>query len=327
MKQFWLFIVIVSTHLSTMAQGRTEYIAQWREEAVYQMVQYKIPASITLAQAILESGDGKSRLATKANNHFGIKCHSTWEGDRMYADDDEKNECFRSYSNAKESFKDHSEFLLQKRYKSLFELDIDDYKGWAKGLKECGYATNPKYPQLLIELIETHHLQQFDKEGMDHLKKGTTPDHGSDNPRNSKKEKEKKSKTNSNDTKSHGREIHVSDNRIKYVIAKPGDTPQSIADDFGLNVLFIQHYNDLDKKSVLKEGQVVYIQNKRRSAEIDYVTVEENQTLAEISQKYGVRENLLRDRNELKSGEEPAAGMKLRLNSQFRMNVLGWFKK
>lgn len=304
-----------------MGQVRKEYILQWHEEAVYQMVEYKIPASITLAQAILESGDGKSRLATKANNHFGIKCHSSWNGDRIYADDDEKNECFRSYKDAKESFADHSEFLLQKRYRPLFELDIDDYKGWAKGLKECGYATNPKYPQLLIELIESNDLQQYDREGMEYLKKGKKPDHES---RNS--EKSKRDKSDSKPVRAHGREIKLSENRIKYVVAKPGDTPQSIADDFGLNVKFIRAFNDWDKTKTLQEGQIVYVQNKKRGCSVDFVTVSENESIADISQKFGVRENLIRGRNGLGANQEPETGKKIQLNSTFRIKLRSWFK-
>lgn len=316
---FVIFIVLLS--LSCMGQVRKEYIQQWHEEAVYQMVEYKIPASITLAQAILESGDGKSRLATKANNHFGIKCHSTWDGDRIYADDDEKNECFRSYEDAKESFADHSEFLLQKRYKTLFELEIDDYKGWAKGLKECGYATNPKYPQLLIELIESNNLQQYDREGMDFIKKGKKPEHDATRP-----EKPKKNKAENKTIPSHGREIKVSDNRIKYVVAKSGDTPQSIADDFGLNVGFIRAFNDWEKTKTLVEGDIVYIQNKKRACAVDYVTVAENESIAAISQKFGVRENLIRERNDLGPNQEPEAGKKIQLNSSFRIKIRSWFK-
>lgn len=124
------------------------------------MVTHGIPASITLAQGILESRDGNSRLAKEGNNHFGIKCHSDWEGKRIYEDDDQRNECFREYRNARESFDDHSDFLKKKRYSSLFELDITDFKGWAKGLKECGYATSPEYAKLLIRIIEENDLQR-----------------------------------------------------------------------------------------------------------------------------------------------------------------------
>ena len=143
-----------------------DYIDMWGEVAVGQMVTHHIPASITLAQGILESGNGNSDLAARSNNHFGIKCHSDWDGRRTYHDDDEKGECFRVYKNAAESFDDHSAFLKRSRYAELFELDITDYKGWARGLKKCGYATNPKYAGLLIDLVERYELQRFDEEGL-----------------------------------------------------------------------------------------------------------------------------------------------------------------
>ena len=130
------------------------YIEQYRETAVRQQQEYGIPASITLAQGLLESGAGQSRLATEGNNHFGIKCHNTWKGDGIYMDDDEKGECFRKYGNAAESFEDHARFLKRKRYEPLFSLDVTDYKGWANGLKKCGYATDPRYASKLISIIE-----------------------------------------------------------------------------------------------------------------------------------------------------------------------------
>ncbi len=136
-----------------------DYINTYTKIAIEQEKQYGIPACITLAQGILESGSGRSRLATEANNHFGIKCHNEWKGKKIYKDDDKQNECFRVYDNAEQSYIDHSLFLVgKKRYAELFKLKITDYKGWAKGLKQAGYATNPKYPQLLIDIIELYDL-------------------------------------------------------------------------------------------------------------------------------------------------------------------------
>lgn len=139
-----------------------DYINRYKEISIREMKQYGIPASITLAQALLESGTGNSDLAKYANNHFGIKCTADWGGKGYYKDDDQKNDCFRVYNNPEESFKDHSAFLKRKRYGALFELDRNDYKGWASGLKQAGYATNPNYPQLLISLIEKYNLQAYD---------------------------------------------------------------------------------------------------------------------------------------------------------------------
>ena len=151
-------------HVSAQNMSCSQYIEQYKDEAIYQMNKYKIPASITLAQGILESGNGNSELATKSNNHFGIKCHSDWQGEKVYHDDDKSNECFRKYDNVRDSYEDHSEFLQKPRYSNLFTLSIKDYKGWAKGLKKAGYATNPKYAKQLIKIIEDNNLSRFDNE-------------------------------------------------------------------------------------------------------------------------------------------------------------------
>jgi hypothetical protein len=149
--------------LSAQNMSRAEYIAKYKDLAIAEMNQYGIPASITLAQGVLESGDGNSELARKAKNHFGIKCHSSWEGKKVYHDDDEAQECFRKYPTVAASYRDHSVFLQKARYAALFELSITDYKGWAKGLRKAGYATNPKYADLLIKIIEDNQLYVYDK--------------------------------------------------------------------------------------------------------------------------------------------------------------------
>jgi flagellum-specific peptidoglycan hydrolase FlgJ len=145
------------------ASTSLEYIERFKAIAIQEMNTYGIPASITLAQGLFESGSGNSELAKVANNHFGIKCGSTWAGESYYKDDDNVNDCFRVYSNPEESFRDHSEFLKKRNYARLFELDKNDFKGWAYGLKAAGYATNPKYPQLLLNIIEKYNLDQYDR--------------------------------------------------------------------------------------------------------------------------------------------------------------------
>ncbi len=159
-----ILFLFLGQHLFSQNISRGEYIERYKGEAIIQMKKYNIPASITLAQAILESADGNSELAKKSNNHFGIKCHSNWEGEKVFHDDDELDECFRAYKNVEESFEDHSKFLLKERYSDLFKLNIDDYKSWAKGLKKAGYATNPAYAKHLIKIIEDNNLSQFDNE-------------------------------------------------------------------------------------------------------------------------------------------------------------------
>jgi hypothetical protein len=160
----WVFILLLFSSFLVVAQNKTErYIEKYQSVAIAEMDRYGIPASITLAQGILESGNGESRLATEGKNHFGIKCHENWNGKTIIEDDDEKGECFRKYSKAADSYRDHSLFLTERgRYSFLFEYQKTDYKAWAKGLKKAGYATNPKYPKLLIDLIEKYDLSRFD---------------------------------------------------------------------------------------------------------------------------------------------------------------------
>lgn len=213
---------------SPVIKSTDEYIAVYKDIAVSEMKQYGIPASITLAQGILESGSGRGRLAVKANNHFGIKCHD-WKGAKIYHDDDRAQECFRKYRNANKSFRDHSEFLAnRKRYAKLFQLDKDDYKGWAKELRRAGYATDRKYPQKLISLIERYELYKFD-------------DKSSKSKRKEKKE---------------------------YVIATytvvKGDTLFSISKKHNLTVKELQSLNDL-KGTELSIGQVLNIQPKDKN--------------------------------------------------------------
>ena len=158
-----IFFMIFSNQLLAQKLTTEQYIAQFKDEAIRQMKKYRIPASITLAQAILESGNGNSDLAKKSNNHFGIKCHANWQGEKVFHDDDENDECFRKYKTVLDSYEDHSIFLLKDRYLGLFDLPLDDYKGWARGLKKAGYATNPKYDKLLIRVIEENDLDILDK--------------------------------------------------------------------------------------------------------------------------------------------------------------------
>lgn len=206
------------------------YIDNYKDIAVRKMIEYKIPASITLAQGVLESGNGRSELTKKANNHFGIKCHKGWDGKKVHHDDDEKHECFRKYNHPEESFDDHSMFLTSRsRYAGLFELDSDDYKAWAKGLKNAGYATDRKYPDKLIKIIEDYKLYQYDDIvlGVDYSKKRTR-----------KKEEEL-----------------VSNN---YVIVNKGDTLYSIAKNNSTTVERIKALNSLTDNN-LNIGQKIYL--------------------------------------------------------------------
>ncbi len=227
--------MFVTVHVNGQKFTREQYINKYKDLAIKQMRKYKIPASITLAQGCLESDDGNSVLARRANNHFGIKCHDNWKGRKFRHNDDRRRECFRRYKNAKDSYTDHSLFLTSRsRYNSLFDLDIKDYKAWAHGLKAAGYATNPKYAKLLIDIIEEHKLYKYDS------RKGQ---------KQSKAEKraEKKAKAEKSNNS-----VAVSDTSVYYV--KEGDTLYSIGRRNGITVDEILRLNPGIKASELKIG-------------------------------------------------------------------------
>ena len=207
------------------SQRVANYINEFKDIAKEEMLQYGNPASITLAQGILESGAGVGELTLKANNHFGIKCHTGWEGDRVYHDDDERQECFRKYNDPKYSYRDHSLFLTQRsRYQDLFKLRKDDYKGWAKGLRKAGYATDPKYPDKLIGIIERYNLDKYDEDVLGRKVSSTNPD----------------------------------DSKIGTYSVQAGDTLYSISKKFNLTVETLKEYNGL-RNNDISIGQVLYL--------------------------------------------------------------------
>ena len=284
-----LFIFFAPFFLLAQSLNKVElYIEQYKELAIEHMFEYSIPASITLAQGILESGSGQSDLAVKSNNHFGIKCHKGWKGEKSYYDDDEENECFRKYESASDSYLDHSLFLKNKpRYSELFSLKITDYKGWAKGLKKAGYATDPNYANNLIRVIEKYYLYDYDK-----IKK------------------KKKNKTKKSDFK-HELEDSVLKyliekyNGVPYIISKSGDSYKSIADDFGIwssELIKFNDSNNLKNSSQfnLKKGERVYIKPKRRSnSNPSFHVVSNSETMRGISQLYAVKLSSLYKKNPL----------------------------
>ncbi len=285
--------------------SRSEYISLWKDEAILQMREHGIPASITLAQAILESGDGNSELARKGNNHFGIKCHD-WTGKKVYHDDDKRHECFRKYDTAHQSFEDHSLFLKRSRYAFLYDYKVTDYEAWAKGLKKAGYATNPKYPDLLIRIIEENNLTQYDKQG---LSKNYNP---------SKPNKPASKTTKEGDaiviTIDRGKNIFVSDNKIKYIVTESATTPAQLAEEMDMGKWQISRYNDLDKRSKIDEGTRIYIQPKRnKSKQHSSHTVATGETLHTISQHYGVKEKKILKFSDLPKGHKVKPGEVLKL--------------
>lgn len=275
------------------------YINQYRDLAIEQMLKFKIPASITLAQGLLESGAGYSELATKGNNHFGIKCHG-WTGRKTYHDDDEAQECFRAYNNVYESYEDHSLLLSrQPRYRSLFSLDGDDYKGWAHGLKKCGYATSPTYAQKLIGIIELYKLQQYDKA--------------------KKYDRFMESRTYKDGPSAKGGILHPIHryNKNYYIVVKQGDTFRSLGKELGLSYRKIAKYNERNKRDKLVVGETIYLKKKQKKADKTYKnrphTVKPGESMYSIAQYYGMRVKSLYKKNGLSPDYVPKVGDKLRV--------------
>ena len=292
---------ICANHIDAQKITREEYIQTYKDWAIKDMKSSGIPASIKLAQAILESSDGNSELARKSNNHFGIKCHNDWTGKKVYHDDDKKGECFRAYKNPLQSFEDHTTFLTTRsRYQKLFDLDPTDYKAWAKGLKECGYATNPQYPQLLIKIIEENQLYLYDTEG-------------GEGKRNNKKTVSKTEKGPVVNPFSI-REIKYN-NGVKYVEVQSGDSFSSIAKEFNLREWELPHYNDLPKNADISTMRYLYIQPKRNNAHPDYRThkVQSGDTMQSISHQYGLKLKKLYKFNGMEQGDEPSVGESINL--------------
>ena len=320
-----------------------DYLNRYSALAVSEMKRTGIPASITLAQGMVESNYGRSTLARKGNNHFGIKCHSDWKGGRIYHDDNRRGECFRAYRSAEESYRDHSDFLVNgSRYRDLFRLPSDDYRGWAHGLKKAGYATDPKYPSKLIGKIEEYGLHRFDT-GVGvaaqppqqvSLSQSGQPASVTANPA------ARPATVTSDSTLTAGavtqREavnkpepepeepikiISLINSRIKennsveYIVVEEGETFESIAEEFNLLAWEINRYNDLTPGTSARQGQVIYLQPKRtRAAAGNSIHVAQaGDTMSSISQKYAVRLASLYKMNLMDEGAECIPGQKVRI--------------
>lgn len=266
-----ILVLFVALLCVTGARGDyySDYIDRYAPMAVKQMERHGIPASITLAQGLLESAAGRSTLATQGNNHFGIKCHADWTGKTMLRDDDAPDECFRVYKSAEESYDDHSRFLLRKRYAPLLELDPLDYAGWARGLKACGYATDPNYADRLITIIERYALYTYDS-----------------NTGRQAHDVAEYIISNLADTHPvrRSRGLH-------YIIAAPGDTYSKIAKEFKISKKDILKYNDVRKDGEIKAWQEVYLQPKADNAPdgVSKGTIGEDESMHSLSQRYGMK--------------------------------------
>lgn len=294
-------LILSVTHVSAHIKWNSAYqayIDQYKDLAIEQMLKYNIPASITLSQGLLESGAGRSWLTKSSNNHFGIKCHG-WTGRRVFHDDDERGECFRAYDNPRQSFEDHSRFLAtQSRYARLFNYSRTDYKSWARGLKQCGYATNPQYASKLIQIIELYNLNQYDK---------------------AKKFDQFMVKHSTEDGVAPDGNFHVikAYNKNYYVIARKSDSFQSLSKELCIGKRKLAKYNERSYKEELAAGDVIYLKKKRKKATKEYKNrphiVQNGESMYLISQKYGIRLSSLYKKNHLSPDYQIKVGDKLRV--------------
>ena len=280
----------------TTNQAYWTYIDRYKEMAIDQMHRYRIPASITLAQGLLESNAGRSTLATEANNHFGIKVGGSWKGPYVLRNDDAPNEKFRKYRSAAESFEDHSKFLQGPRYQGLFRLSITDYRGWAHGLKAAGYATNPRYAQSLISIIERFGLARFD----------------------TKQSKQRHTKTGGTSASFFDRHMVYHNNKNYFIVVEPGDNMATISEKTGVSLKDLYNFNDLPKDYAATAGDLIYLQKKRKCASKDFKDypihiVEPNQSMHDICQLYGIRLKSLYKLNKMQPNHTITPGEILRI--------------
>lgn len=304
LRRYYIFLVSLLLSVAAWSQGSTNraywaYIDKYKDMAMEQQQKYKIPASITLAQGLLESGAGRSRLATVANNHFGIKTPGGWTGPYILANDDLPNEKFRKYRSVEDSYEDHSLFLLKPRYKRLFTYKITDYNAWAKGLKACGYATSPSYAQSLIRIIEMYSLHQFDtrkpssfkssKEDIVYNARGKEGKISKAYLRRLARGKIRESKI-PPFFRSHA---VYHNNKNYFIVVQSGDDFATISQATGIDILDLLDYNDLDLNYTLTIGDILYLRKKRTKASKDYINkphiVQPGQSMYDISQMYGIR--------------------------------------
>lgn len=309
-RYFVTLILILLWNVNVFSQNKSnatlDYIERYKDIAMREMQEYRIPASITLAQGILESGNGNSELAKKSNNHFGIKCHKDWKGKRTYHDDDAKGECFRVYNSPEDSYRDHSKFLANgQRYAFLFDLKITDYKGWAKGLKKAGYATLPVYANVLIKYIEDYNLTQYDQmvvKGKFKYKSKGKDQKAIDESQKTEDESQKTVETSLvyvpykiTDAEVVGKlpdERYVRENnKVKFIYAREGESVYELADMLGIYDYQIVKYNNLGKRRTLKKDEIIYIEPKRNKAmrRYKYHTIQKGETLSHVSRLYAVK--------------------------------------
>ena len=318
---FYLFLIAVVGFIGATAQILTpqQYIDKYKDLAIREMKRMGVPAAITLAQGLLETENGNSDLVKKSNNHFGIKCKSSWTSDVVSHDDDEQGECFRSYKDAEESYRDHSNYLRgNERYASLFTLDATDYKGWAKGLRKAGYATNPKYPDILIRNIEQYNLQQYSLGAAKDVPKIETGKYQDDEEPPVIKSQNNDDQSSSNDnefTTSRKAGSINSINGHKYINALKGTSLLAIATENDIDLSKLLAFNDLEEDGILKNDQIIFLQKKSKTGNRDFYLVQQSESLYDIAQKNGIQLKYLLTYNQLTKNTVLPAGKKLYLSA------------
>lgn len=319
------FIVLLMHSVSLMAQvfPHVDYIKKYSMFAQTEMKNSGVPASIILAQGILESGNGTSQLSRDGFNHFGIKCKRDYTGKVMFVDDDDINDCFRVYESVLDSYRDHSIFLKSnQRYSKLFLLDSKDFIGWAKGLKKAGYATNPKYAQLLIEIIEDNKLYLIDRSEKDWfeayyrysgIRLDQTPVEKEVIIAKNEDEIVVPTILNSNKTLSKFERVYTNENGSVYVIAKEGDTFEKLKDRHDVWISELKRFNELSASIEYKGGEKVYIRPKKNKAKIREYVVQSGDSLYSIAQFFGIKQKKILKRNKLQSAHQINKGMRLKL--------------
>ena len=332
----FLFVFINLSAQQISKSDYVEYAKAYKDIAIKEMKLYKVPASITLAQGMIESGCGKSKLALESNNHFGIKCKADWTGGKTYIDDDKPNECFRKYKTVEESYRDHSSFLSsKKRYEFLFALPITDYKGWAQGLKQAGYATNPEYANILIRLIENNQLFKYDDSTCNGLEteKSRKELHEVNGEENKKETKAISKSIKREDggilflknysmpdpsrfelayTSESGRKVYWNQ-KVPFIFAQEGDSWYSIAREFGLFSFQVYRMNDLKKGDPITKGQILYLEHKKKKHPDKKYIVRKGDSLYSIAQEKCIKLRRLCKYNKLKQDNDIKAGQIIKL--------------
>ena len=305
-----LLAFIGFTTALAQTKARSQYISEYSQIAIDEMNRSGIPASITLAQGILESGNGKSELARKSNNHFGIKCHSSWKGERVYHDDDEQAECFRKYEEVRHSFEDHTDFLVRgSRYKFLFDLESSDYKGWAEGLKKAGYATSPDYAERLIKIIEDEMLYIFDGSSVKDPSAGDSDISIVKGPVLDKKGRPIKNAR----QRFIVRRMINEETRVPFIVLQEGERIEYVADSLNLPIVALLEFNDMTWETVLSSGDRIYVDIKKGRGVTKSTTVMESESLRDISQREQMKLSKIYKFNEFHVGYQPMAGEEIRL--------------